>query len=280
MSRKQRWFGKNRRSFEDRRILNDPNYFGPERRSEEDRRYREKPSLLVVDSSPTYLFYMGMLFKNLEYNVRTATAAEDALKLLADFNPSLIIADTTLPRMSGINMLRHIRQDPRLKSIPLIVHTADNDPAVRTACKVEGCAGFFKKPADPDALYRAIQAATESTPRQTIRIDTTLSVDLDENKPSGGIVRTETATTLSEGGIYIKTPNPEPVNTILPLWITIRNRVVKVTGKVLYSSQKAGKEHKQAGMAVQFVTISPDDKDFIRVFIIEQITKGISLPHK
>jgi two-component system chemotaxis response regulator CheY len=278
MERKQRWLGKNRRLGSDRRSANAPEYKGPERRSGKDRRYREKPSLLVVDSSPTQLFYMGMLLKKLEYEVRTSRTAEDALQMLADQPFALVITESLLPRMSGINLLKQMRSDPRFKPIPVIMHTTDNDPAIRSACKIEGCAAFFKKPADPDALYRAIQTATESAPRQTIRIDTALPVEVGDGALLGGVVRTETATSLSEGGLYIKTLVPEPANTVIPLTLIIRNRKLSVAGIVLYSSSTAGGEHKDPGMAVRFVHISIEDKALIHDFIKEGIMNGVPVP--
>lgn len=238
---------------------------------------REKRSLLVVDSSATYLFYMGMLLKRLDYTVRTSTTAEDALRTMADSLPSLVIIDTALPRMNGVMLLKHMKRDPRLKAVPVIVHTSERDPAVKEACTSTGCAGYLPKPADPDALYRAIQAATESAPRQSIRIDASLRVDVGDGV-SGRAVRREYVTELSEGGLYIRSLTPEPVNAVIPLRILIGDRGVSAKAVVLYSSVKTGGQHKVPGMGVKFVDISREDKEFVRDFIKEQITKGLSMP--
>jgi CheY-like chemotaxis protein len=275
-----RWFGKNRRSGDDRRKANDPNYTGPERRVEEDRRFRAQRSLLIIDSSATSLFYVGMLLKKLDYTIRTAVTAEDALKTLTEAPPDLVITESTLPRMNGINLLRQMKQDPRLKAIPVIFYTADNDPALRTACKVAGCADFLKKPVDPDALYRSIQAATETAPRKTIRIDTSLRVEIGDATLPGGAMRIETVTTISSGGVYIKTLTPEPVDTVLPLKIFLRNREVKAQAVVLQSSPLIEGERKGPGMSMKFTMISPQDKTLVQDFIKEQLTRDISIPRK
>jgi CheY-like chemotaxis protein len=175
---------------------------------------REKRSLLVVDSSATYLFYMTMLLKKLDYTVRTSTSAEDALKQLAgpDPLPALVITDTALPNMNGIDMIRQIRKNPALKSIPVIIHTSETESAAKEACKLMECSDYFRKPADPDSLYRALQTATETLPRQNIRID--LSLDVEVGDKTAGDVRREIVTTLSEGGLYIQSLSPEPLHTI------------------------------------------------------------------
>jgi len=279
MDIRQRWIGKSRRSGADRRVgIAMLIYKGPEKRQGIDRRNRKKTSLLVVDSSPTHLFYMGMLLKKLKYDVRTSWTAEDALQTLENFSPALVITEADLPRMSGINLLKQMRRDARLKTIPVIIHTADEDPAIRTSCKIEGCSGFFKKPADPDALYRVIQAATEPAPRHTIRIDTSLTVEVGDGASPGGVVRKETGTDMSEDGLYIKTLTPEPANTLVSLKILIPNSQLNVTGIVLYNSRIAGGEHKEPGMAIRFVSISPEDKILLRNFIKQVVTKGLSMP--
>jgi CheY-like chemotaxis protein len=278
MDSQQRWFGKNRRASEERRKYDDPHYAGPERRIGLDRRARKRSTLLLVDSSPTFLFYMGMLLKKLEYDVRTTTTAEDALKFMADFTPSLVITDTTLPKMSGVNLVKQMRRDPLLKPIPVIFHTADTNPSVRTACKIEGFAGFFMKPVEPETLYKAIQAATETMPRQMIRIDTALPVEVGNTHIPGQVARQEVITTLSEGGCYIKTLVPEPVNAVVSIKMSIQNREVKSTATVLTSAAKAGGEYKEPGMAVKFLDLSQDDKTLIRNYVKDHILKDLSVP--
>jgi CheY-like chemotaxis protein len=240
---------------------------------------REKRSLLIVDSSATYLFYMTMLLKKFEYTVLTSTSAEDALKLLSgpDSLPAIVITDTSLSNMSGIDMIRQMRKNPQMKSIPVIIHTSEKESAAKEACMLVGCSAYFRKPADPDSLYCAIQQATEALPRQSIRID--LSLDVDVGDKTAGGVRREIVTTLSEGGLYIQSLAPEPVHAVVPLKLFIRNRELKLTAVVLYSSIKIGGRHKVPGMGMKFLNISPEDKVFLHDFIQEQITKGLALPN-
>ncbi|HUL00773.1 MAG TPA: response regulator [Nitrospirota bacterium] len=241
---------------------------------------REIRSLLVVDSSATYSFYMTMLLKKLEYTVRSTTTAEGALQMLAASLPALVITDISLPKMSGIDMLKQMRQNPALKSIPVIIHSADSDVRIKETCISVGCTAYFRKPADPDALYRAIQAATEAIPRQNIRIDVSLNVEVGNPTVSSVAVRGETVTTLSEGGLFIKTLTPEPVNTIIPLKLFIHNREIRVTAIVLYSLAKTGVQQKESGMGMRFTNIMPQDKEFIHKYIQEQITQNLSLPSR
>jgi CheY-like chemotaxis protein len=241
---------------------------------------REKRLILLVDGSTSDLFYMGMMLIRLEYMVINATTAEDALHKMTDLLPSLVLMDTALPAMSGVNLLKQMKQDSRLAAIPVIIHTSDPDPTLKETCLAAGCEDFFIKPADPDVLYPAIQAATESVPRKNIRIETYLKVDFGDWAIPGGIMKTEYATNLSEKGLYIKTSTPEAVNTFIPLKIFIQNREIKAKAKVVYSSPKRDGQSQEPGMGMLFVNISPEDRAFVRTFINDQITNNLSLPKR
>ncbi len=234
---------------------------------------REMRLVLVVDSSASSVFYMATLLRNLEYKVKTVTSAESALQVMTESPPALVIMDTVLPRMSGVDLLKMMRQSPMLKAVPVIMHTLQADPAVRETCTLAGCAGYLNKPVDPVALYRSIQAVMESTPRQTIRIDLSLKVQVGDESSPDWMKREEEVTTLSEGGLYIKSDIPDPVNTVMPLTIFIGSRAVKARAEVLYSSVKKGGQHKVPGMGLKFVSIADEDRKFIRDFITDRITK-------
>jgi CheY-like chemotaxis protein len=238
---------------------------------------REKSSILLVDGSATHLFYMGMMLIRLEYIVFNTTTAENALRMISDLHPSLVLTDTALPSMSGVDLLKQMKREARLADIPVIIHTSDHDPTLKETCFAAGCEDFFIKPADPDVLYPAIQAATQSVPRKNIRIETRLKVEFGDWAIPDRPVRTEYATTLSEKGLYIKTLTPEPENTILDLKIFIQNREIKAKAKVLYSSIDKGGQLKELGMGILFVNISLEDKAFVHTFIREQITSHLSL---
>ena len=97
--------------------------------------------------------------------VASITVARDgieALKLLRagelPMERLVIMADLRMPRMSGIDLLRELRADPRLKRLPLVVLTTSDDPADRDAAFALGAAGYFVKPAAPDRFRQIMDA--------------------------------------------------------------------------------------------------------------------------
>ncbi len=229
-------------------------------------------SLLVVDSSASHIFFMGTMLRKLDYKVRSAMNADDALRAMTEVLPALVLTDTALPAKSGIEMLKEMRQSPQLKTVPVIVHSSENDSSVREACFSAGCTEFYRKPTDFSVLYGAIQAATERMPRKNIRIDTLLKAEV---KSRAGAIRQEQVTSLSEGGCYVYSSAPEPVHTVLSLTLFIMNKVISVSAVVQYSSTMIGGQHKQPGMGLRFTSIRPEDRIFVRDYIRDQIARDI-----
>jgi two-component system chemotaxis response regulator CheY len=224
------------------------------------------------------LYYHGALLKRLEYTVMTAATPEAALKYMEQELPSLVLTGMSFPRMTGMDFIKALKCTDRTKAIPLIVLTAEENAAVRSVCQSLGAAAYLVKPVDPAKLYKTIQAATELTPRENIRIHTSLKVVLDEGTPGGGgAERTERATSISEGGLYLQTFSPKPQHVVTPIRIFIGEREIRAKAEVLYTLALEDGPFKEPGMAIKFVELSDDDKNYLRSFIKEQVTSGIKL---
>ena len=237
---------------------------------------REIRSVLAVDNSASMIFYLGTLLTRLDYKVISARSAEEALQMMETAVPSLVLTEISLPHMNGINLLKRIQETPRLKEVPVIILTYESDPALKDTCLRAGCTAFISKPIEPDVLYRAMQAATESVPRQNIRLATSFKVIVGGQAVIGGEARTEYATALSEGGVYIRTLYPLSVNTLIPLTLFIKDREMKAKAVVLYSYAMGQGPFKEPGMGMKFVEIAEANRLFIRYFIKEQLTADIT----
>lgn len=71
-------------------------------------------------------------------------------------SPALIVLDLTLPKLSGIEVLKRIRESGRTKSIPVVVLTADEDPAKVVQCYDLGANSFIRKPTDPSEFSEMV----------------------------------------------------------------------------------------------------------------------------
>jgi len=97
--------------------------------------------------------------------IASITVARDgieALKLLRSGGLGLerlvIVLDLRMPRMSGLDLLRELRSDPRLKRVPNVILTTSDDPHDRDAAFCLGAAGYFVKPGAPSRFRQIMDA--------------------------------------------------------------------------------------------------------------------------
>ena len=85
----------------------------------------KKKRILAIDDDPTALSALRQILTQKGYDVVTAPDGESGLALLGGEEPiDLALLDVTLPGMSGYDVCRQIRQDPRVGDIPVIFLTA------------------------------------------------------------------------------------------------------------------------------------------------------------
>lgn len=85
----------------------------------------EKPLILIVDDMPTNIHMLATVLKD-EYRIKTATSGHKALEIVQRIDkPELILLDVMMPEMSGIEMLRILREMPEQAHIPVIFISAD-----------------------------------------------------------------------------------------------------------------------------------------------------------
>jgi DNA-binding response OmpR family regulator len=232
-------------------------------------------TVLLVDGSATIRYYFAILLTRLEFTVIVAESAEEALSLIESTIPSVILTDIVLPQMSGTDFIKAVKYSDRTKQVPIIVLADRDDVSARSAVAGMGCFDFMTKHVEPGHLYRTIEAALVRTPRAYIRLSKPLKVFVGDGTSKGGAERIEFATTISEGGIYLRTLFPRPKDSLTPVKILVRDRTIKTKSTVVHSRAMQGGVFREPGMGMKFVEISPEDRTFVRHFVKEQLTSDI-----
>ncbi|HZX32033.1 MAG TPA: Hpt domain-containing protein [Rhodocyclaceae bacterium] len=114
------------------------------------------PTVMVVDDSLTVRKITGRLLSREGYQVVTAKDGVDALEQLTEIRPDVILSDVEMPRMDGFDLLRNIRADDRLKSLPVIMITSRTADKHRNYAIELGANDYLGKPYDEDTLLRLI----------------------------------------------------------------------------------------------------------------------------
>ncbi|MFX0066542.1 MAG: response regulator [Candidatus Hermodarchaeota archaeon] len=111
----------------------------------------KKPILFVEDECVDAMMAKRALREiNIPNRLIIARNGEDALSFLrkADEKPCIILLDLNMPRMNGLEFLKVIKQDERLKRIPVIVLTGSNENQDVAESFIQGVAGYMVKPLD------------------------------------------------------------------------------------------------------------------------------------
>jgi CheY-like chemotaxis protein len=235
---------------------------------------RKSRYLLLVDSDANNLFYLSMLLQRLNYQIYSAKTAGEAIEMATAVAPSLVVTSLDLQDMSGLRLVQQLRTDPSIADVPFIALVRQGDLIGEKQSFELGATDSLHQPISPESLYRAVQAAVETTPRTNIRIRTRLLVmvnnlPLDYNE---GTCVTE----LSERGMFLRTTAPVAVNTHLSLQFDLGHALIAVEAVVVYSSLTGGGTISEPGMGLEFVRITQKDRDLIRRFIRSEVTQGIA----
>jgi len=111
------------------------------------------PSLLVVDDQPINIQTLYQIFSS-THQVRVATTGAQALEACAEKLPDLILLDVMMPDMDGHEVCQRLKADERMKEIPIIFVTAQNDPHDEALGLELGAVDFITKPVNA-AVVRA-----------------------------------------------------------------------------------------------------------------------------
>ena len=136
--------------------------------------------LIVEDNIQISTFITEILKK--EYTCLAAENGRSGLAIAASFVPDLIIADEMMPIMNGLEMVRRMKQHPRLSSIPIIMLTAISDNKTENESIKLGIDIFMPKPFEPSALLGRIKQLLKSRNeiKEKARIETITEA---ESKP-------------------------------------------------------------------------------------------------
>jgi len=109
--------------------------------------------VLIVDDYKTMLRILANLLRQLKFtNIEKAMDGSEALRKLRAENFGLVISDWNMEPMTGIELLREVRADDKLKHLPFIMITAESKSENVIAAKEAGVSNYIVKPFNAETL--------------------------------------------------------------------------------------------------------------------------------
>lgn len=109
-------------------------------------------NVMVVEDNEKNRKLMRVVLNAKGYNVIEATTGEEALNLLKEQTPDIILMDIQLPGIDGLTLIRQIKADASKKDIPIIAVTAHAMKGDEQKIMDSGCDAYVSKPIDTREL--------------------------------------------------------------------------------------------------------------------------------
>ena len=128
------------------------------------------PVALVIEDDPDGLQIAGAMLAHLGYAIRAASTPDEAIHLLMDDSPDLLLVDVCLPMMDGISLIKLVRRMRDLSGVPLVAASGvyDAQGEVRQALAQLGVYSFLGKPYTLAGLREAVDFAKSSALKQGV----------------------------------------------------------------------------------------------------------------
>jgi CheY-like chemotaxis protein len=126
-----------------------------------------KPLILAVDDDEDNLLLLAYALEPLGCSLLTAVDGRSALSLARSYQPDLILLDVLMPYMNGVEVVSQLREDPKIKTIPVIAVTALAIAEDRERLLQVGFNDYISKPYMLEDI--------EATVRRYLRLPVTIS---------------------------------------------------------------------------------------------------------
>jgi two-component system phosphate regulon response regulator PhoB len=115
-------------------------------------------TVLVVEDEPAIQELIAYTLRQAGHQPMRADTAEDAMRLVQNALPDLVLLDWMLPGVSGMELARRLRADKRTRTIPIIMLTARADEQEKIAGLEAGADDYITKPFSPRELNARVKA--------------------------------------------------------------------------------------------------------------------------
>jgi putative two-component system response regulator len=136
--------------------------------------FKHAAAILLVDDDPTNLHFLKEVLKD-DYKIYAAPSGERALKFLAKNEPDIILLDIEMPIMNGYEVIRKIKEQQRLKAIPIIFLTAQEGREKEQEAFDLGAVDYILKPITPGIVRSRVGLHVEL---ESYRKDLEYKIDL------------------------------------------------------------------------------------------------------
>ncbi|MCL2879280.1 MAG: response regulator [Treponema sp.] len=129
----------------------------------------EKKTILAIDDDPMDLKVLISMLTPV-YNIRISKSVADAMNVMGQITPDLILLDIEMPDISGFEFLRTIRKNPKLMRTPVVIVSSHSGAEYVSHAERDGASCIVAKPVDRDNLLEKIKFAFENPVKNILEL--------------------------------------------------------------------------------------------------------------
>jgi len=121
------------------------------------------PVIVVADDELDILSLVSYRLRKAGYEVLAAHDGEEALRLICDCSPDIVLLDVKMPKLTGIDVLKRVRTNEAVRDVPVILLSAgvEEEPVARGF--EAGADEYVRKPFSPEELIERVQEVMART---------------------------------------------------------------------------------------------------------------------
>ena len=113
--------------------------------------------ILIADDNPTNVELLEAYLADLPCEIAVAVDGLDTMQKVATFRPDLVLLDVMMPKLSGFEVCKKIKQNPETRRIMVLMVTALNEPGDVERAVAVGCDDFLSKPIHKVELLKRVE---------------------------------------------------------------------------------------------------------------------------
>lgn len=113
--------------------------------------------ILIADDNPTNVELLEAYLADIPCEIAVAVDGLDTLQKVASFQPDLVLLDVMMPKLSGFEVCRKIKENPTTRKIMVLMVTALNEPGDVERAVAVGCDDFLSKPIHKVELLKRVE---------------------------------------------------------------------------------------------------------------------------
>ena len=224
-------------------------------------------TVLLADDTPLFIRLAKDLFRRHQVDILVAQDGHEAVELVKEHKPNLVLMDLYMPGCNGDEACKQIKSSAVLRSIPVIMITSSDNPRDIERCLAAKCDQVFQKPLTMEHV-RDINEKYLNLPGwsgKRVELGAVTKFHVVPEKPFTGSLLD-----ISVGGVFLETAEFFPLNTELNLEFQLNQEKASIVckGRVSWVNCEGNfKTYETQGVGLEFVDIKKLDILAIQAFV-------------